>query len=423
MKINHNVTVIGCGKLGFTTAVLFSDAFKEVHVIDTNEKVLQKIINGICPIDETGVEPLFAKNRKKIFASKDLGHLKDGSFVFVIVPTPSRADDKFDNKYVLQALDSLLPAIIANKKINIVINSTVMPRSFDEEFVPYIERLTGAKNGEDYNLFYNPYFIALGSIIGDILMPSFVLIGAANDEKAQILESFYYKFYKQMWQRVPDFKSTNYINAEMSKLAINTYCTLKISYANLLGIMAEKIPNADAKVICNIIGSDKRIGSRYLSPGSSFGGPCFPRDTKAFAKVNNDNFIDITDKINNINHLVSAYLLLQILRRKPKNIAVLGLSYKPNTYIQDHSFGENIYSALKSEDLQVFGYDDKIDLEKLKTADTVVITTNWREYKDLNPENFANNATIFDCWRIFEGREEEFLTKGIKIIFSGKYNS
>ena len=203
----------------------------------------------------------------------------------ITVPTPSDANGRFSNAYVEAVLDRIAGGLKAKKTFHVVaLVSTVMPTTCEHVFVPILEKLTGKVCGRDFGFVYNPEFVALGSVIHDFLHPDMLLIGASDERSAQLCR----ELYSSVVENDPYYAVMNLTNAEITKLSLNCYVTMKISFANELALICERIPGADVDVVTTAVGADTRVGRRYLKGGLGFGGPCFPRDNLAFQRCAED---------------------------------------------------------------------------------------------------------------------------------------
>ena len=163
----------------------------------------------------------------------------------------------------------------------VVVHSTTMPGSVGGPIRQRLERASGRKVGPQIGLCYNPEFIALGDVINGLLHPDFILIGESDKKAGDILEGIYRKVVGPQ----ANVARMNFVNAELTKISVNTYVTMKISFANMLGEICDRLEGADVSVVADAIGRDTRIGKKYLKPAVGYGGPCFPRDTIAFGRV------------------------------------------------------------------------------------------------------------------------------------------
>src|SRR6266852_2960553 len=257
-----SVSVVGLGKLGAPMAACFAASGFTVHAVDVNPQKLEAISRGVPPVHEPGLAELLAESGGRLSATNDIEAAVSASdATFVVVATPSEPDGGFSLRYAIPSCESIARAIRTKSTYHlVVIPSTVMPGSMGGPIKSALEHASGKRCGVDFGLCYNPEFIALGTVIRDFYNPDFLLIGESD-------------------ARAGDFL------AEITKLALNTYITTKISYANMLARLCEKLPDADVNVVTDALGLDSRIGPKYLKGGVSYGGPCFPRDNRAFAAL------------------------------------------------------------------------------------------------------------------------------------------
>ncbi|MBW1699176.1 MAG: UDP-glucose/GDP-mannose dehydrogenase family protein [Deltaproteobacteria bacterium] len=280
--MKETLSIIGLGKLGLCTAACFAKAGFAVIGMDLRTEYVEDLNAGKTPFFETGLQCLLAQTRENMTFTPSLAEAFYNSTVsFIIVPTPSRRDGAFSNEHILSVLQQMGPLLAEKKPFHIVnVVSTVMPGSCQEVFIPLLEKLSRKTAGKDFGVAYNPEFIAIGSVIENFLNPDLVLIGESDKRTGDILE----EIYKNTCGNQPHMARSNLINAEITKLAINCYCTMKISFANNLAAICDNVSGANAAKICQMLGYDSRIGPKYINPGLGFGGPCFPRDNEAFIK-------------------------------------------------------------------------------------------------------------------------------------------
>ena len=309
----------------------------------------------------------------------------------------------------------------------VVITSTVLPGDTENVIKPLLEEVSGKKCGVDFGLCYNPEFIALGSVIRDFMNPDVVLIGESDARSGEILT----EIYRTTCDNQPYIARMSLCNAELAKISLNAYITMKISFANTLAELCERIPGGDVDLVTRAVGSDTRIGTKYLAGAVSYGGPCFPRDNQAFLSFAQKlgckaRLSQATDEVNKdqagrIIRLVEA----QVGEVKQANIAILGLTYKPNTDVIEVSASIDIARALLGQGAKVSVYDpagienakkllgnsakyaSSID-ECLQDAELCIIVTPWEEFKKLKPEDFIKKMkkpALIDCWRIYDRAE------------------
>jgi len=326
------IAVIGLGKLGFPMAAWLASEGHRVHGVDVQEEVVRAANSGRAFYQEAMLDVMMEKAGSNFTASMDTqAAVRSSELIFVVVPTPSNADGAFSLRYVRAACQNIAQALKENtgdngiKKI-IVIVSTVMPGHM-AEIMRTLAHISGKRVGIDFGLCYNPEFIALGDVIGGLSKPDLVLIGVSDVESGKRL----IWFYRDMGITAP-IKVMNCVNAELAKLYLNTMVTAKISMANELAMLCDRIEGADCDVVAEAVGCDSRIGHKYLRGGLPFGGPCFPRDVAALHRVGLNHGLELvqpraTDTIN------KATLLRLIAKTEEwvtpdSKVGVLGIAYK-----------------------------------------------------------------------------------------------
>jgi UDPglucose 6-dehydrogenase len=420
--LRAEVSVVGLGKLGLCiAAVLAYRGFKVVGV-DVDKAKVDAVNGGRSPIVETNLEDLISQNSKNLRATTNhYDAVKQTQASFVIVPTPSEPDGSFSLKFVVEAVEKIGRAIADKDGYHlVVINSTVSPGSMENRVKPLLEEVTGKKCGMDFGLCYNPEFIALGDVIRGLLEPDLVLIGESDPKAGSILADMY----KRICVNNPPIERTSFINAEIAKIAINSYITMKITFANLLAEICENTDGADVDEVTRIIGRDSRIGSKYLKGGLGYGGPCFPRDNIAFARfaesVSVKAELPITVHRANLSQVKRVVKIIEQLKlNHDKKIGILGLSYKPDTPIVEESQSIMLARELSSKGYVIHVYDP-LALEEakkvlgntaiyektldtcIKNVDVVVLATPWKSFSIINTEG----KIIIDCWRLLKAREE-----------------
>jgi len=415
------IAVVGLGKLGGPLAAVLASKGNEVLGVDVNADVVRRVNEGQAPVEEPGLQDLVTASRERLTATTDFAEAGDRDVIIFLVPTPSDDRGAFTNAYILSALEGIGPALRGREEYQVVVvGSTVMPGSCEAEIRPALERLSGRQVGDSLGLCYSPEFIALGNVIQDMLTPDMVLIGESDPRPGEVVE----RIYAGVCENDPPFRHMALVNAELTKIAVNTYVTMKISYANALADICERLPGADVDSVTDALGLDSRIGGKYLRGALAYGGPCFPRDNKAFAVLARDIGADpalaeATDAIN----VAQSERLARIVGSRLQGgnaVGVLGLSYKPDTRVIDESPGVALAAVLAQEGYDVSVYDpvavqaalrhlsedihgcDSV-AELLERSDVVVITTPWPEFADL-PLDALNEGrrrrVIIDCWGI-----------------------
>ncbi len=268
---NKKISVVGLGKLGLPLAACFaSRGFKTIG-IDIQKNVVESINRGLSPIVEPGLAQLIAKYRHNLRATLDYqAAIAETDITFILVATPSDNQGNFSNSYVEAALKSLAKSLKeSRKKYHLfVISSTVMPGSCEKRLIPIIEKNSGRKVNVGFGVCYIPEFVALGNTIDNFLNPDLLIIGESDKFAGGQTVAVYQRFCKNK----PQVARMSIINGEIAKVSLNNYITLKISFANALGNLCERIPGADSDVISRAIGGDNRIAPYYLKAGGGFGG-------------------------------------------------------------------------------------------------------------------------------------------------------
>lgn len=431
MASQMKVSVIGLGKLGLPlTASIASKGF-EVVGVDINKEVVDKLTSGETIINEPGLSALIREYKENIKATLDVKDaILNSEITFIITPTPSQKNGYFSTKYLKDAILEIGKSLRLKSSYHlVVVVSTIMPESM-EEIKDLLEKTSGKKCSEDFGLCYNPEFIALGSVIYNLLNPDLILIGESDKKAGDVLEVFY----KEYLDNKPPFARMNFVNAELTKISINTYITTKISYANMLAEICEKLPGGNVDVVTSALGLDTRIGSKYLKGGTSFGGPCFPRDNVAFIslarnlKTNYD--ISLATHKTNLKQVERlAEKVLQYAKGQTK-VGILGIAYKPFTDVIEMSTGLLLAQLLIKRKIEL-NLHDPISLENTKkvlgknanyvndlkrcieNSDVIVITTNWPDYLQLKSEWFKEVKVIIDPWRMLDLNQ---LPKTLKYI-------
>ncbi len=417
------LSVVSLGKLGACTAACFAYKGYNVIGIDINRNLIDAINNGKAPICEPRLQELITASKGRLKGSQDYEEaISNSDVTFLVVPTPSREDGHFSDKFLRDALSFLSQALKKlNKKYHLfVIVSTVSPGTTEESLIPLIEAVSGKKLNKDFGICYNPEFIALGSVITDFLNPDMVLIGESDKHAGDILE----EIYKKVCENSPYIARMSIISAEITKISLNSYITMKISFANTLANICEKIEGADIDAITRALGADKRVSPYYLKGGPAYGGPCFPRDNRAFAAFAQKygyeaKLAKATDEMNQyqISHLKE--LVLKHLPEDRK-VSILGLAYKPNTPVIEESMAIKLIDALLKHDMEITVYDPlAMDNTKAAFGDAIkyasslkeclssssywIFTLPYDEFKTIDYIFVIHNPTIIiDCWRMLE---------------------
>jgi UDPglucose 6-dehydrogenase len=416
------VAVVGLGKLGAPLAAVLASKGNDVLGIDIDADAVRRLGEGLAPVQEPGLQELVTANVSRLTATTELESAASRDLTILLVPTPSDDRGAFTNAFVLDAIERIGRALAGRDAYHVVVvASTVMPGSCESELRPALEQASGRQVGDSLGLCYSPEFIALGNVIRDMLEPDMVLIGESDPRAGDTLEALY----ARVCENDPPFRRMSLVNAELTKIAVNTYVTMKISYANTLADLCERLPGADVERVTDALGLDTRIGRKYLRGAIAYGGPCFPRDNRAFAVVARDLGTDAplaeaTDAINEAQAQRLARIVLAHLGEND-SVGVLGLSYKPDTAVVEESPGVALAALLAESGVREVNVFDPVATdaatlllgesarpcgsagEVLERSDVVVIATPWPEFADMPVERVAERPrrpVVIDCWRL-----------------------
>lgn len=426
----ETVAVFGLGKLGATLVGVLASSGHTVRGYDVSNAAVDAVNNAEPLVFEPQLKELLSSYRHQIKAFIEPEEALTGTSVsYVIVPTPSGPAGNFVNRFVNDALERIGQHLKkAPREYRIIIASTVMPGSCENEFIPLLEKTSGLKVGKDIGLAYSPEFIALGSIVKDMYFPDLVLVGESDERTGEFVAAISQTVAKNK----PEIRRMSLSSAEVTKLAINTFITTKISFANMLSEICDGIPGANIDDVTGAVGADSRIGHRYLRGALGYGGPCFPRDNKALTHAAESRGIradlaKATDTVNDrqVERIVN---LVKQHSARGETVAIIGLAYKPDTPVTEASQAIEIGKALADSGRRVLGFDelvanqfmgptlDGIEICKNPTelgrSSVVIITTPTNELPDFI-DTEKNQQIIVDMWgTITEKRSARILRPG-----------
>lgn len=417
--MNRTYAIHGLGKLGASMAAAIASRGFSVIGVDVNERAVESVNAGRAPVGETGLADAIAANAARIRAT--LSHeeaVLAAEVSFVIVPTLSDHRGAFSLEYAVWAFQEIGRALRRRDGYHLVVmTSTVLPGSTRHGLLPVLERESGKLGGRDFGLCYSPEFIALGSVLHDFLHPDFTLVGELDARSGDVLEAAY----AEIMPDRPPCKRMSLENAELTKVALNTYVTTKIAYANMLADLCERIPFGNVDVVADALGTDKRIGHNYLRGGLGYGGPCFPRDNVAlgFLARSVDVAAPLAEITDGANRARPTRLADRVCAHVDDGatVAVLGLSYKPRSQVTEESQAMQLVRALSKRGVRVVCYDplanDAMRAELgyqallmdslprcLEQARVVVVANADDAFRALRAEDFAEGTTVIDCWRV-----------------------
>ncbi len=417
----HRVSVFGLGKLGAVIAGCWASRGFSVIGVEVNERLVDLCKRGIPPVQEPDLERIFHEAQPRLSATLDgKAAVRDTDITLIAVPTPSETSGGYSLKYILDCCEVIGRALREKDGYHlVVIKSTVLPGATNADIIPALEKTSGKCCGPDFGVCYNPEFIALGSVVRNLFYPDFLLIGESDGRAGDMLV----QAHSRMLRELPPTSRMKCVNAELAKLAVNSFITMKITYANLIAQLCEQLPEGDARIVTHTLGLDPRIGPQALKGGLGFGGPCFPRDNAAMLSLARRLGVPFplaatTDKANTELTLRIAKNIEDATPRGGR-VAILGLSYKPDTPVVEESQGLLIAKILADRGLDVVVYDplaiktaegvlgaavsyaQSVD-QCVEGADVVAITTPWEQFRCLPLEklNGSGPRIVFDCWGI-----------------------
>ena len=408
-KSIQSISVFGLGKLGACIAATYAARGFQVIGVDIDSEKVAKINQGLAPVDEPLLAETIAESKGRLRATQNVNEAVATDVSFFIPPTPSLPDGSFNTEFLLRAMQSLAQAIRkAGKKNHLfVCSSTTTPGAMDTILIPMLEKETGQKCGVEFGVCYNPEFIALGNVINGLLEPDMVLIGESDPQSGNLLEELYRKYNRNQ----PRIARMSIISAELTKISVNSYITMKISFTNQLRMIAEQFPKADIHAVLDAIGSDSRIGKKYLRAGVSYGGPCFPRDNRLLAYTAREAGLEapLAQASDRVNELTKQKLLEKInsLAKPGETVVVLGMAYKPDTYIVEESAGlflaqqlKRDYAANPTNSPALFEFEvleNVSDLSERSDVKVAVLCCPWPQYAILK---FHPSTTVLRFWKI-----------------------
>jgi UDPglucose 6-dehydrogenase len=412
-----NIAVVGTGYVGLVSGTCFAETGNNVTCIDIDVKKIDKLNNGELPIYEPGLETLFIRNKKEgrlHFTTNLAEGIKNSKIIFLALPTPPGEDGSADLKYIIKVASDL-SVLITDYKV--IVDKSTVPVGTAEK----VAQVLGEKLSTDlFDVVSNPEFLREGVAVDDFLKPDRVVIGADTERAKELMNKLYEPYVRQGNPIIMmDIRS-----AEMTKYAANSYLAARISFMNEIANLCEKL-GADVDMVRKGMGSDSRIGKRFLFPGVGYGGSCFPKDVMALHKSAQDNGYDfkILDAVMNVNelqkevlfHKINAYFKGEL---KGKTIAFWGLSFKPETDDIREAPAITIANLLMEKGANIKAYDpegmsnfkaeitDQIVYcdnmyEAIEGADALAVITEWSVFR---MPDFDKMKKLMNAPNIFDGR-------------------
>lgn len=422
------IAVVGTGYVGLVSGTCFAETGVNVSCVDIDKKKIELLNNGHIPIYEPGLEDIYKRNAEKgrlVFTTNIEESIKDSDVVFIAVGTPPDEDGSADLKYVLgvareigKYIDHYL--VIVTKSTVPVGTSLKVKKAVQEEL---------AKRGEDipFDVASNPEFLKEGSAVDDFLKPDRIVIGIESEEAEKVMR----RLYKPFLLNGHPILFMDITSSEMTKYAANSMLATKISFINDIANLCE-IVGADVDSVRKGIGSDARIGNKFIYPGTGYGGSCFPKDVQALVRTADENgySLDILKAVESVNYRQKSVLYSKIFRHfngdlKGKKFALWGLAFKPKTDDMREAPSLVIIEKLLEAGADVVAYDP-VAMEEAKRiignkieyandeydacidADALILVTEWPEFRLPNfrvLKRLLKNSIIFDGRNIYDPLE------------------
>lgn len=412
-----NIAVVGTGYVGLVTGTCFAETGNHVICVDIDARKIERMKNGEIPIFEPGLELLFERNTKqgRLQFTTDLKSAVDEcDFIFLALPTPPGEDGSADLSYIL-GVAKQLSHIITEYKV-IIDKSTVPVGTSEKVYAALVENLDPSL----FDVVSNPEFLREGMAVEDFMKPDRVVVGTSSEKARHMMKQLYEPFVRQGNPIIfMDERS-----AEMTKYAANSYLAARISFMNEIANLCECL-GANVDMVRIGMGSDSRIGKRFLFPGVGYGGSCFPKDVQALAKTAEENDYDfkILKAVMEVNHIQKSVMVKKIRayfgdELKGKTIAIWGLAFKPNTddireapalYIINELLAAGAH--IKAFDPEAMSnikaiYNGQVTLvedmyDAIKGADALAIVTEWNEFRT---PDFKKVISSLSAKAIFDGR-------------------
>ena len=418
------IAVVGTGYVGLVTGTCFSETGNNVTCVDIDKSKVDKLNAGKITIYEPGLEKIFLRNQKEgrlHFTTSLADAVKEARIVFLALPTPPGENGSADLKYILGVAADLGKLLTAND-YKVIVDKSTVPVGTAEKVKTAI--LNNGAPEFSFDVVSNPEFLREGVAVDDFMKPDRVVIGTTSEKATKLMNDLYAPFVRQGNPIIfMDEKS-----AELTKYAANSFLAVKISFMNEIAQLCERL-GADVDMVRRGIGSDSRIGKRFLFPGIGYGGSCFPKDVQALVMSSDEVKYDfkILNAVMDVNVAQKLHLLPKIKayfggNLKGKKIALWGLAFKPNTDDIREAPALNIIDVLVDEGAVVTAFDpeamenvkqlirDKINYSEnqydaLNGADALVIATDWNEFRTPDFDQvlaLLKNKVIFDGRNLFE---------------------
>lgn len=417
------ISVIGTGYVGLVTGTCLSDMGNNVICVDNNESKLERLKNGEVPIYEPGLEVLFDRNtkEKRLTFTDDLRYAVNNSdIIYLCLPTPQDEDGSADLRHLLGAVTDIAEIMKDDNSYKILIDKSTVPVGTAGK----VKEILNDFGVSNCDVASNPEFLREGFAVEDFMKPDRIVIGSDSEKALTVLRKLYEPFVRQG----NPILEMDTASAEVTKYAANSYLAMRITYMNQLANFCERV-GADIDLVRKGMGTDTRIGKRFLFPGIGYGGSCFPKDVNALIKTSTDSgyeisLLSVVDEVNKKQKLILVEKLLNYFNDslKDKKIGIWGLAFKPNT--DDMREAPSIYIIEKLAELgaEINAFDPAAMensksiikatvnycenmYDACKDADALMILTEWNEFRnpDLDKlESLMKGKVIFDGRNIYD---------------------
>ena len=425
------ISIIGTGYVGLTAGVGLASKEHDVKCVDIDEKKVEQINEGVCPIYEEDLPELMEEtiSNERLEASLDTKEaVRNSEVTFLCVGTPRQEDGTINLENIKKAARDAAEGLKEKDEFHMfVVKSTVIPGTTEDQIIPILEKETGKEVGEDFGVCMNPEFLREGNALDDFLNPDRIVIGEYDEKSGDILEQIYTDFETQILR-------TSLKAAELIKYASNSLLATKVSFINEIGNLCKEL-NIDVYEVADGIGLDERVNREFLDSGPGWGGSCFPKDVNALISFMSEKGVDsqVLESVirQNEDHKTKLVELLEDeIDVSGKRIAILGLAFKPGTDDIRNSPAIDIIEELKEKDAKVKAYDPQAmenmqDIHKdieytdsaaeaMKDSHAALIVTHWDEFHDLTMQDLDEMEKPL----VVEGRKMDYdileeHTKGI----------
>ncbi|MBI2283848.1 MAG: UDP-glucose/GDP-mannose dehydrogenase family protein [Bacteroidetes bacterium] len=414
------IAVIGTGYVGLVTGTCFAETGNKVVCVDIDQEKVNKLAAGEITIYEPGLEKIFLRNLREerlVFTARLADGIKDAEIVFLALPTPPGENGAADLRYVLGVADEI-GKLLSDYKV--IVDKSTVPVGTAAK----IKNVIAAHCSVEFDVVSNPEFLREGVAVDDFMKPDRVVIGTRSERVRKLMNELYAPFVRQGNPVI--FMDEN--SAELTKYAANSFLATKISFMNEIALLCEKL-GADVDMVRRGIGSDERIGKRFLFPGIGYGGSCFPKDVQALIRSAEEENYDfkILKAVESVNAAQKTHLVSKIKDYfkndlSGKHFALWGLAFKPNTDDIRESPALSIIEAIMQEGATIIAFDPEAmpnvkkvlgeqisyassQYQALEGADALIIATEWSEFRTPDFDMISGRLKqklIFDGRNLFD---------------------